>query len=168
MNKYLILLGVVLLASLSFAQGDNWMQYVEWRYGCAFDYNYDLWDMVIPGGCEIGDIEDWELLDDYLFENEGSMGDSLETMYYAAECEEDGGANPTEFRSAMLSFNTNNLLFKQKFLSLVRGCLTDTIECDCSEEHMMEDLAFMLSEYKGCLNDREPYCWEPGPSDTET
>lgn len=172
MDKFMIALGIALLAGLSFAVDevdggpDNWMQVVEWRYGCMFDYNWELFDMVIPGGCVIGGEDDWGELDSYMdcyLERETCMEYALEDMYYAAECESDGGANPTAFRSAMLSFNMNNFLFKQKFVSLIRGCLAGTVKCECTREHMIEDLGYATISYRQCLNNEEPWCWDPEP-----
>lgn len=174
MNKYLILLGLVLIASLSFAQPENWMQSVEYRYGCMFEYNDYLLDEAVDG-CTMGE-DNYNMLSDYMWC--GGKGITVSTcmdndlfgMFRAADCPmveprseaEVDGANPAIFRTYMSGFNANNFLFKQKFNSLVRECIAGTlIGCTCDREDLLGDLQGARATYMACLNEREPYCWSP-------
>lgn len=168
MNKYLILLGLVLLASLSFAADgpSNWMQSVEGRYSCMYDYNYWQLELIGPG-CEIiGEDEYFDIIDTY-FECEGCMIDNLGMMMSSAGCSR-APTNPALFRSQMGAFNANNLAFRQIFLSKIRGCIAGTLRCDCggegtNREFILAEMREFNADYRSCLIGEEepPYCREP-------
>lgn len=155
MNKYLILLGLVLLASLSFAQG--WMQYVEGRYSCTYDYNYHLLELLGPG-CEIlTEDEFFEAIDTY-FECRGCMLDNVYMMMSSAGCSR-APTDPALFRSSMSLFNSKALLFRQMYVAKIRECLADP-RCLCTSEDILEDMGDFRSDYAKCAGEN-PECREP-------
>jgi len=172
MNKYLISLGLMLIASLSFADEDsgpaNWMQSLQGRYACMYDYNYNMLELIGPE-CEIiDDGQYFDILDTY-FTCEDCMYADTYDMYVAGDCSPEDGEvgvllaepNPTAmFRSAMNAFNSDSAAFKRIFLADVRGCLADPEGCDCDRGEIQGLLSTIRSSYMECVSER-PYFQPP-------
>ncbi len=159
MNKYLILLGLVLIASLSFAgKGgpENWMQISEGNYDCMYKYNLDLLNLIGPSCYIITEGQYFSIYDTY-FDSKGGMFGAMEEMYYYSGC--DGPVSPSDFKSGMLLFNTNNVAFKQIYLANIKECVADP-GCYCSKGEVLGYLNEFKSSYQGCVSDRA-YCVEP-------
>lgn len=158
MDKCLILLGIALIASLPFAVEEdggpeNWMQLVQGRYSCAFDYDYSLfffaWEMCGMDSVQLG----------YYLNGEGDQDGLDDFVYYMgidAGCELPD-PSPAAFRPDMMGFNTLNYQFKSRFLSMMRGCIAGTEYCECDREDIISMLSAYYSSYLGCVSER-PYC----------
>lgn len=174
MDKYLILLGIVALTALSFA-GDggpqNWMQSVQGRYSCMYDYNYEMLGLIGPG-CEIiGEDEYMRLLRTY-FECDDCMYWDTYLMYMVGGCRLDGDGDEVEalvvdgpdpatiFRYGMAAFNSDSAAFRAIFLASIRECLANPDECDCDSGEIYGGLFEIRSNYLSCIGD-QPYCRPP-------
>lgn len=147
--KKLILLGILLLAGLSFARTPmNWMQSVEGRYYCDWIYNgQNLYDYSTgPLGATPQQLSQ---MSNYLYGNGiPGMAGELYDMYYAAECPPSEGTDPVEFRQSLLAYNMNAAGFKSVFLQVLRNCI---IAHPAERTHIMEEMASFRAGYTGCL-----------------
>ena len=133
MNTKMLMLGILLIAGLSFARitPDNWMTHVETRYYCDEMYSAKGYSEEMPGLSYIA-FSDYDFDTEYACIDERAMDGYLDAMD-AAIREEDGmcdnsGCNlgepsATGFRSNMLYYNTNAAQFKALFLQGVRACM---------------------------------------------
>ncbi len=153
MNKYLILLGLVLIASLSFAKGgpDNWMQSVQGKYSCNALYIEHLYGLAHD--YKMGTIDQRNALLTY---GSGSYGRVYGPMYAYAGC--GGSEDLSSFHSQMISYNSEVSSFNQIFTSVLKGYLTSH-PGDISDIRTF--LSNEMSSYRECIASN-PFCVEGG------
>lgn len=157
MDKYLILLGMMLLASLSFA-GEipvvNWMQYVEGRYACMVFYDGGLFQLASTdgeGSCRMG-TEDQrnQMLTIWSMGEGNTIVKYFEGMAVDSGCS--GKPNQLAFRSDMLGFNMLNAQFRGIFLSALRSCLAGEDECTCDRGEIVALMNTIRTNYMTCIS----------------
>jgi hypothetical protein len=152
MSKYMLLLGMMLVASLSFAaSAENWMQSVQGRYDCNMNYHYDLW--YIANEWSMGTSGQRDTLDGYYDDmRDLSWGD----MYQDAGC---GPYDPyvSAFRSDMAAFNGYASSFKQTFNSILREYVTAH---PTDRETIMGELNVERDDYIDCIRNNH-FCSSP-------
>lgn len=162
MNSKMLMLGILLLAGLSFANGgpQNWMQTAQARYNCNLMYvggpghslmNIAQTDLSACGYFDCGEMQtDIMFLIQILF--------SRDSMCENAGCYIDPGPDPEGFRSNMLAYSARSAHFKSFFLSGMRAYLADA---DAGEKaYAYEVMQSGLSSYRECLA-LNRYCYCP-------
>lgn len=162
--KKLILLGILLLAGLSFAYTlapPNWMEYSVNRYVCNYAYNeYGYINGTYVVGL-MGIAETYDNCSDPEYWGCDAMNTSTGDMEYAmngesgwdiceyAGCYGSERMSVTGFRSSMLGYNVAAASFKSYFLAGLRAYLAD----DGDREAVLEDLQDARSDSLLCLRD---------------
>jgi hypothetical protein len=164
MNTKMLMLGILLIAGLSFAQ--NWMEYSVNRYGCNYIYNSKGWNEIGLNSIAVDYDEtvecegDWNLraMDGYREDMSWALWDDGEDeMCYHSGCWYSGeGTSVTEFRSSMIEYNVAAAGFKAEFLSGLRTCLAD----GGSRADILEDLQDARADYLDCLADSTASCYQ--------
>lgn len=163
--KAYLLLGLLLLASFSFARIEpNWMMYSADNYGCNYYYHGKGWD---DGTIGLGDIANeyytqcerpgcWDIeeLASYLEDMSWAVWDEGET----GMCEYSGcrsRPSTANFRSSMLAFNAAAFGFNSEFNAGVRRY----IAAGGSRAGILEDIADAKADHRDCLE----FVREEGP-----
>jgi hypothetical protein len=130
MNKFALMLGILLLAGLSFAQ--EWMGYVATRYVCSSYYNLGGYDRPIIPYAGLNFIANNYFNSDYRCFDYRAMDGYADAMNGEiwgknSMCENSGcigEESVSGLRSNMLSYNMDAAQFRALFLSGVRYCMS--------------------------------------------
>ena len=159
MNKLMIVLGLLLIAGLSFAWLPptswqyEWQKYVSWRYDCQYGYvaagQYSLAEYMYAYAqpyvaySQLYDMASYlDGMNYHLFDS-GTAGMAYD--YYA-----------TPFRADMAGYNSDNAAFKTIFNAVLRTYL----QHGGSSSHVMGMLNGFNTNYRECIAD-DP--WPSGP-----
>lgn len=166
--KTYILLGILLLAGVSFALTPNWMMYSADKYGCNYYYYGKGWD----GGTGLSDIANkyYEQCDGGCWDTD-VLSSNLEDMswavwdegpYGACMCENSGcweseGTSVSGFRTHMLEFNAAAAGYKAEFMAGLRAFIAE----GGSRADILADMGTAKNDHLACL----AYMREHGPCD---
>jgi hypothetical protein len=159
MNKFMLMLGLLLIIGLSFAR-PTWTQAVEGRYYCSFEYSNDLYliadDMVDAERLSSEECNLHDMYSDLYFYTEPlSMFYSLEDMYDAADCGPDIMEDPIpHFRAAMRSYNSMSADFRAMFNQCVRSYLQEGGD----RGDLVSALSSAREDYLGCVRNPDSIC----------
>jgi hypothetical protein len=159
--KKFMLLGLLIMMGLSFAQPENWMQPAQGRYYCDVMYSAALTDYAHDS---LGATEDQfsQMFD--LVASEGGMAGNVGAMYVYADCN-DIGQYPSQFRAEMASYNTDSAAFKRIFNTVLRNYLTAH---PTERSTIFSQLALYAQDRRDCIT-QEPdgaYCLGAEEEDT--
>jgi hypothetical protein len=145
MNTKMLMLGILLIAGLSFA-ATTWMEPVYYRYGCACDYVQDEYGLEYIAG-------NWGFytpeMNEYA-QNMCTMGGDLYGMWVALY----DGDEPdvAMFRANMAAFNSHNALFKREFNTQLRIYLAESEDPEKYRAGILEDLQYAREDiYTDCV-----------------
>ncbi len=156
MNKLMIMLGLLLIAGLSFAfvgpWQNEWQNYASWRYMCNIEEvgteQYILADYMYVAAQPYIPYSQITSMNNYLYymavANSGMMWD-----YY-----------PSPFRADMAAYNTNNGAFKTIFNAVLRTYL----QHGGSSSYVMGMLNGFNANYRDCIMAGP---WPSGPVDVD-
>ncbi len=167
--KTYILLGILLLAGLSFAKmAPNWMMYAVNGYGCNYDYNSQGgWHA--PGLYSI--VANYDNLSSCHYWSCNTMANDLDAMYWAvwddgsytqmcsySGCYGSSYMSTTDFRSSILGYNVAAADYKSHFLAGLRAYLAEN---PGDKSDILSDLQGTMADYRACLAAAAGYgsCW---------
>jgi hypothetical protein len=151
MNTKMLMLGILLLAGLSFAlPTPSWMTYTESRYSCNYYYNEQGY---IDTGL-LGIVYTYDPGIHYWAQSD--MENDLQNMeghvwgrggMWDTGCD---SPNAALFRTNMLAYNADSALYKSRFLAGLRAYITAV---PINRTPVMADMQVAMEDYKFCLSD---------------
>jgi hypothetical protein len=162
MNKFMVVLGLLLVIGLSFAR-PAWTQPVEGRYYCSFEYSDDMYEIAedmdeqvefTPEQCDLKHMYSYL----YYYTQPLNMFYSLEDMYNAADCGPDIMEDPIpHFRAAMSSYNGVSTDFKAHFNQCVRSYSQEGGDMTA----LKDNLGMARDSYLSCVRNPDSICQLP-------